>query len=161
MSDPRPAPRSRESAPATVIARRPASAQVQDHRAPRTALAAYTAFRERHYEPYLQYASLRIGRRGAAEGAVTAAFTELAVSWTVILGSAGPAACAWRILHDHVDRALGCGPTAVPDSQVVQGLQHDAHFLHEQMHLSRDRIAEVLGIRPGDLPSLPPRSPEE
>ncbi|MEV7862953.1 hypothetical protein AB0O86_30130 [Streptomyces hirsutus] len=124
-------------------------------------LTAYAAFRERHYEPYLQYAALRIGRRGAAEGVVTAAFTELAVSWTAILGSAGPAALAWRILHDHVDRALGCAPAAVPTGQVMQALHSDACFLHERMHLSRERIAEVLGIRPADLPSLPPRSPEE
>jgi hypothetical protein len=119
------------------------------------------AFRERHYEPYLQYAALRIGGSAAAEAAVIAAFTELAVSWTAILGGAGPAAVAWRILHDHVDRALGCGPTAVPASQIVQTLQYDARFLHEQMHLSPDRIAEVLGIRPADLPSLSARSPQE
>jgi hypothetical protein len=153
VTGPRPAARSGKWAPAL--------AGPHEHRAQRTALAAYTAFRERHYEPYLQYAALRIGRRGAAEKAVTAAFTELAVSWTAILGSAGPAAVAWRILHDHVDRALGCGPTAVPTSKVVQTLQSDAFILHEQMHLSRDRIAEVLGIHPGDLPGLPPLSPEE
>ncbi|MFF4527419.1 hypothetical protein [Streptomyces bluensis] len=123
-------------------------------------MAAYSAFRERHYEPYLQYAALRIGQPGVAESVVTAAFTELAVSWTAILGSAGPAAVAWCILHDHVDRALGCCPLVAPDRQVVQMLHHDAFFLHEHMHLSRDRIAEVLGIRPRDLPSLPPRSPE-
>lgn len=161
MTGPRPAVRSGESAPAVAVARWQALARPPEHRAPRSALTAYTAFRERHYEPYLQYAALRIGRRKAAERVVTAAFTELAVSWTAILGSAGPAAVAWRILHDHVDRALGCGPVAVPDGQAVQALQNDAFFLHEQMHLSRDRIAEVLGIRPGDLPSLPPRSPQE
>ncbi|MEU9381292.1 hypothetical protein AB0D38_09965 [Streptomyces sp. NPDC048279] len=146
-----PAPRSRSAAPAPGVAWQQAHARPQEHRAPPTALAAYTAFRERHYEPYLQYAALRIGRRQAAERAVTAAFTELAVSWTVVLGSAGPAAVAWRILHDHVDRALGRGPAA---GQAVQTLQHDANFLHEQMHLSSDRIAEVLGIHPSDVPSL-------
>jgi hypothetical protein len=144
-----------------VSAGPPARIRSSQDRAQRTALAAYTAFRERHYEPYLQYAALRIGRNAAAETAVVAAFTELAVSWTAILGGAGPAAVAWRILHDHVDRALGRGPTAVPAGQVVQMLQHDAHFLHEQMRLSPERIAEVLGVRPGDLPTLPSRSPQE
>lgn len=161
MTGHRPSARSGESAaPAAVITRQQGRVRPQEHRAPRTALTAYTAFRERHYEPYLQYAALRIGRRGAAETAVTAAFTELAVSWTAILGSAGPAAVAWRILHDHVDRALGYGPASVPADHVVQMLQCDAHFLHDRMHLSRDHIAEVLGIRPADLHSLLPRSPE-
>ncbi|MGW1543266.1 hypothetical protein ACWCPM_24015 [Streptomyces sp. NPDC002309] len=128
-------------------------------RVTRAALAAFTAFRERHYEPYLQYAALRIGRRGEAEPIVTAVFTELAVSWTVILGGADPAAVAWRMLHDHVDRAVGCGGTAASAGQMKQALHKDAHFLHEQMHLSRERIAEVLGIRLVDLLSLPPRSP--
>lgn len=161
MSGHRPADRCPQAAPAAIIAGQHAHVRLPEDRAQRTALAAYTAFRERHYEPYLQYAALRIGRGAAAERAVVAAFTELAVSWTAILGGAGPAAAAWRILHDHVDRALGCGPTSVPASQVVQTLQHDAHFLHEQMHLGPDRIAEVLGVRPGDLPRLPSRSPLE
>ncbi|MEV6948546.1 hypothetical protein AB0N07_42845 [Streptomyces sp. NPDC051172] len=159
MNGPRPADRCPE--PAAVTTGPHARLRPSQDRAQRTALAAYTAFRERHYEPYLQYAALRIGRSAAAETAVVAAFTELAVSWTAILGGAGPAAVAWRILHDHVDRALGHGPTAVPASQVVQTLQHDAHFLHEQMRLSPERIAEVLGVRPGDLPTLPTRSPQE
>ncbi|MFJ4691748.1 hypothetical protein [Streptomyces sp. NPDC088766] len=144
-----------------AVARRHAPVGPQEHRAQRTALTAYTAFRERHYAPYLQYASLRIGRRQAAERVVTAAFTELAVSWTAVLGSAGPAAVAWRILHDHVDRATGCGPAIVARGQDMQMLHSDACFLHEQMHLSRDRIAEVLGIRPSDLPRLPSLSSEE
>ena len=160
MSGPRPAGRS-EHSPSAAVARCHVPVRAQEHRAQRTALTAYTAFRERHYDPYLQYAVLRIGRSGAAEKAVIAAFTELAVSWTAILGSAGAAAAAWDILQDHVDRAVGCGPTAGPASQVVQTLQHDARLLHEQMHLSPDRIAEVLGIRPEDLPGLTPRSPEE
>ncbi|MFH8804907.1 hypothetical protein ACH4F6_36000 [Streptomyces sp. NPDC017936] len=151
----------REEASAALTARRHAPVCPQEHRAQRTALTAYTAFRERHYAPYLQYASLRIGRRQTAERVVTAAFTELAVSWTAILGSAGPAAVAWRILHDHVDRATGCGPATVPRSQDMQTLHNDACFLHEQMHLSRDRIAEVLGIRPSDLPRLLPLCSEE
>lgn len=161
MTGPRSAARSGQWAPPAVIARRPPPARPPEHRVPRISLAAYTAFRERHYEPYLQYATLRIGRRGAAERVVTAAFTELAVCWTAVLGSAGPAAVAWRILHDHVDRALEDDPVAGPAGQVVRTLYNDAFFLHEQMHLSRDRIAEVLGIRPGELPSLPPDSPKE
>ncbi|WP_074995684.1 hypothetical protein [Streptomyces prasinopilosus] len=161
MSGPRPAARFGQSSSAVVIAQRLAPLRPRrEHRAQRTALTAYTAFRERHYEPYLQYAALRIGRRGAAEKVVTAVFTELAVSWTAVLGSAGPAAVAWRILHDHVDRAVGCDPTAVAAVQDMQTLHDDACFLHEEMHLSRDRIAEVLGIRPADLPSLPSHSPE-
>ncbi|MEU3549451.1 hypothetical protein [Streptomyces longwoodensis] len=148
-----------QSSPAAAIARRQAVLRPwQEHRAQRTALTAYTAFRERHYEAYLQYASLRIGRRAAAETAVTAALTELAVSWTAILGSAGPAAVAWRILHHHVDRAAGCDPTAVAAGNDMQTLHDDAYFLHERLHLDRDRIAEVLGIHLADLPSLPPRS---
>ncbi|MGW6524007.1 hypothetical protein [Streptomyces sp. NPDC054962] len=148
------------SAPEAVITGQQGRFLAQDPRAPRTALTAYTAFRERHYEPYLLYAALRIGRPGAAEAAVTAAFTELAVSWTAILGGAGPAAVAWRILHDHVDRALGYGPADVPADHVVQMLRRDAYVLDKRMHLSRDRIAEVLGIRLEDLHSLLPRFPE-
>jgi hypothetical protein len=159
VSGPRPGDRCPDAA--AVSAGPHARVRGPQDRARRTALAAYTAFRERHYEPYLQYAALRIGRNAAAETAVVAAFTELAVSWTAILGGAGPAAVAWRILHDHVDRALGRSSTTVPASQVVQALQHDAHFLHEQMRLSPERIAEVLGVRPGDLPVLPPRCPQE
>jgi hypothetical protein len=110
----------------------------------------------------LQYAALRIGRRRAAETVVTAAFTELAVSWTVILGSAGcPAAGAWRILHDHVDRAVGSGSAALESGRGMQTLHDDACLLHEQMRLSRDRIAEVLGVHPADLPSLSQPSPDE
>ncbi|MFD5858748.1 hypothetical protein [Streptomyces chartreusis] len=154
MSGPRSAARPVKPA-SVVIARRHASARQLEHRAPRSALTAYTAFRERHYEPYLQYAALRIGRRGVAERVVTAAFIEMAVSWTAILGSAGPAALAWLILHDHVDRALGCGPDPVPACRAAQALREDAFFLYEQMNLSRDRIAEVLGIHPVNLPILP------
>lgn len=161
MNAHRPADRCPQAAPTAAVAGRHAPVRPPQDRAQRTALAAFTAFRERRYEPYLQYAALRIGRSAAAEAAVMAAFTELAVSWTAILGGAGPAAAAWRILHDHIDRALGCGPNAVPAGQAVQALQHDAHFLHEQMQLSPERIAEVLGIRPENLPSLPPRAPQE
>jgi hypothetical protein len=144
------------------VARHRSLARAQEHRAQRAAVTAYTAFRDRHYEPYLQYAALRIGRRRAAETVVTAALTELAVSWTMILGSAGgPAAGAWRILHDHVDRALERGSAASESGHGTQTLHDDACLLHEQMRLSRDRIAEVLGIRPADLPGLPPRSPDE
>lgn len=103
---------------------------------------------------------MRIGRRAAAETAVTAAFTELAVSWTAVLGSDGPAAVAWCILHDHVEQALESASTTVPAGRVAQTLQSDARFLYEQMHLSRDRIAEVLGMRPADVPSLLPHCPE-
>ncbi|MCQ9178665.1 hypothetical protein KMT30_06395 [Streptomyces sp. IBSBF 2953] len=159
MSGPRPAEVSEQS-PSAAAERGHAPVRAQEQRAQRTALTAYTAFRERHYDPYLQYAVLRIGRRQAAERVVTAAFTELAVSWTAILGGAGPAAVAWRILHDHVDRAT-CGPATVPMGQDMQTLHNDACFLHEQMHLSRDRIAEVLGIRPADLPRLPSLASEE
>jgi hypothetical protein len=158
VSGPRSAARFGQSSTAVVVRHQALLRPRQEHRAQRTALTAYTAFRERHYESYLQYAALRIGRRGAAEKVVTAAFTELAVSWTAVLGSAGPAAVAWRILHDHVDRAAGCAPAAIAADQDMQTLHDDACFLHEEMHLSRDRIAEVLGIRLVDLPSLPPRS---
>ncbi|MFH9828209.1 hypothetical protein [Streptomyces bobili] len=156
----RPADRSGQSPSAAAVARRQVPVLALEQRAQRTALTAYTAFRERHYDPYLQYAALRIGRRHAAERVVMAAFTELAVSWTAILGGAGPAAVAWRILHDHVDRATG-GPATVATGQDMQMLHSDACFLHEQMHLSRDRIAEVLGIRPADLPRLQSPAPEE
>ncbi|MDR6981018.1 hypothetical protein J2X68_007760 [Streptomyces sp. 3330] len=160
MSGHRPAARSGVSAPESVSTGQRDRFLHRDHRVPRSALTAYTAFRERHYEPYLLYAALRIGRPGAAEAAVTAAFTELAMSWTAILGDARPAAAAWRILHDHVDRALGYGPADVSADHVVQMLRRDAYVLDKRMHLSRDRIAEVLGIRPGDLHSLLPRFPE-
>ncbi|MGV2917036.1 hypothetical protein [Streptomyces alfalfae] len=159
MNVPRPGDRCPKAA--AVSTGPPARISPSQDRAQRIALTAYTAFRERHYEPYLQYAALRIGRSAAAETAVLAAFTELAVSWTAILGGTGPAAAAWRILHDHVDRALGHGPTPVSVSQLVQTMQHDAHFLHEQMRLCPERIADVLGVRPGDLPALPPRFPQE
>ncbi|MGW0874257.1 hypothetical protein ACWD3Z_27790 [Streptomyces sp. NPDC002740] len=148
------------SAPAFVITGQQGRLLPRDHRVPRTALTAYTAFHERHYEPYLLYAVLRIGRPKVAEAAVTAAFTELAVSWTTILGGAGPAAAAWRILHGSVDSAMGYGPADVPADHVVQMLRRDAYVLDKRMHLSRDRIAEVLGIRPGDLHSLLPRFPD-
>ncbi|MFJ4519205.1 hypothetical protein ACIP6V_09700 [Streptomyces sp. NPDC088770] len=158
MSGYLPAAQPWQSALVADITQRRVQAGPEGQRAQRTALTAYAAFRERHYESYLQYAGLRIGQRGAAEAAVDAAFTELAVSWTVLLGSAGPAAAAWRILHNHINRALGLGATTAPASRVVQTLQQDAHLLHQRMHLTHDRIAEVLGVRPGDVLRLLPRS---
>ncbi|WP_326725851.1 hypothetical protein OHT59_47030 [Streptomyces sp. NBC_00243] len=77
--------------PAMVLARHRLPVHARELRAERRALAPYAAFRERHYEPYLQYAGLRIGRHRAAESAVTAAFTELAVSCpTLKPTSSGP-----------------------------------------------------------------------
>ncbi|MFJ5035302.1 hypothetical protein ACIQB5_46480 [Streptomyces sp. NPDC088560] len=116
-------------------------------------MAAFAAFRERHYEPYLQYAALRIGRYGAAERAVAAAFTELAVSWTVVLGSSGPAAVAWDILHDHIGQALdGCCPPSLPG----RSLHLEAQVLHRRLQLSSERVAEVLGIPVEDVCGLLP-----
>ncbi|MFJ3762883.1 hypothetical protein [Streptomyces sp. NPDC090080] len=157
MTRNRHSPHPRSAASASDVARSRAHTHAQEHRVLPAALTAYTAFRERHYEPYLQYAALRIGRDQAAEKAVTAAFIELAVSWTAILGSAGPAAVAWTILHDHVERALG---HSAATGQGLQALHHDASLLHEQMHLSRDRTAEVLGIDPADIPILLSRPTE-
>ncbi|MFJ4689218.1 hypothetical protein [Streptomyces sp. NPDC088789] len=117
-------------------------------------LAAFAAFRERHYEPYLQYAALRIGRPGAAETAVAAAFTELAVSWTTVLGRADPAAAAWCILHEHIDRALGMVPPGACGGGIAPSLRQDAYLLHKGMRLSGDRIAELLGLSPGDIRCL-------
>ncbi|MGW0578821.1 hypothetical protein ACWD25_23270 [Streptomyces sp. NPDC002920] len=119
-------------------------------------MAAFTAFCERHYEPYVQYAALRIGQHGAAEAAVAAAFTELAVSWTAVLGSPGPAAVAWGILQDHVDHALGQRRRTAPHSRAAHTLRQDAQLLYGQMQLSSERVAEVLGVLPSDVPSLLP-----
>ncbi|MGW0886313.1 hypothetical protein [Streptomyces sp. NPDC002671] len=119
-------------------------------------MAAFAAFRERHYEPYLQYAALRIGQYGAAERAVAAAFTELAVSWTVVLGSSGPAAVAWDILHDHIDQALGGRVRPCPFSRPVRSLHLDVQVLHRRLQLSSERVAEVLGIPVEDVCGLLP-----
>ncbi|MEV3972805.1 hypothetical protein AB0K68_32435 [Streptomyces sp. NPDC050698] len=134
-----------------------------EHRAPHSVLASYVAFRERLYEPYVLYTTWRMGQLAAAERVVAAAFTELAVSWTTVLGSASPAVVAWSILHDHVDKALGLGAVADADAAdaLGQALPSDVAFLREHMHMSRDRIADVLGVRPVDLPSLPASSPPE
>lgn len=149
--------------PAVILARHRMPVSAGELRAERRALAAYAVFRERHYEPYVQYAALRIGRHRAAELAVSAAFTELAVSWTAVLGSAGPAAVAWRILHDHIDDVLGLRPAPAHASggQMVRALQHDVYLLHQQIHMSRDRIAEVLGISPDQVSGLLQRSSKE
>ncbi|MEU9575114.1 hypothetical protein AB0D62_35735 [Streptomyces massasporeus] len=132
-----------------------------EHRAPHSVLASYVAFRERLYEPYVLYTTWRMGRLAAAERVVAAAFTELAVSWTTVLGSASPAVVAWSILHDHVDKALGLGAVADAADALGQALPRDVAFLREHMHMSRDRIADVLGVRTVDLPSLPTSSPPE
>ncbi|MEG8281273.1 hypothetical protein [Streptomyces sp. AHA2] len=139
-----------------VCARRP------EHRAPQAALASFVAFRERLYEPYMLYTTWRMGRLAAAERVVTAAFTELAVSWLAVLGSASPAVVAWGILHHHVDQALGLDAVGdVADARAQQVLPSDVAFLREYMHMSRDRIADVLGLRPVDLPDLAAHDPGE
>ncbi|RPF39347.1 hypothetical protein [Streptomyces sp. TLI_185] len=138
-----------------------APAAAGEARAGRATLAAYAVFRERHYEPYLHYAALRIGRHEAAETAVTAAFTELAVSWTAVLGSAGPAAIAWRILHHHIDHALGLSPGQASGGRPVWALLHDVHLLHQEMHLSCERIAEVVGLPPDQVLGLLPPATQD
>ncbi|MFJ6900586.1 hypothetical protein [Streptomyces hokutonensis] len=148
-------------APAVVLARHRMPVRAGELRAERRALAAYAAFRERHYEPYLQYVGLRIGWHGAAESVVTAAFTELAVSWTAVLGSAGPAAVAWRILSDHIDDVLGRRSGHASGHQMVQALRDDVYLMHQQMHMSRDRIAELLGIAPDQVSGLLQHSSKE
>ncbi|MGW2492330.1 hypothetical protein ACWCV9_34695 [Streptomyces sp. NPDC001606] len=117
-------------------------------------MAAFAAFRERLYEPYLQYSALRIGQYGAAERAVAAAFTELAVSWTKVLGSSGPAAVAWDILHDHIDQALGGHLHPCPFGRPVRSLHLEVQVLHRRLLLSSERIAEVLGIPVEDVCGL-------
>ncbi|WP_145883812.1 hypothetical protein [Streptomyces sp. BK340] len=121
-------------------------------------MTAFAAFRERHYEPYLQYAALRIGQDCAAETAVAAAFTELAVSWTVVLGSTIPAAVAWDILHDHIDHAVGVKTQTSAPGRAARSLQLDAHVLHRRLRLSSERVAEVLGVAREDLVGLLPSS---
>ncbi|MCF3118324.1 hypothetical protein IPZ68_01165 [Streptomyces arenae] len=123
-------------------------------RSQRAALAAFDAFRQRHYQPYLGYALLRLGRPAAAESVVSAAFTELAVSWHLVLGSPEPAAIAWRILHEHVDGALGPAAARAADEPRRGALRRDACLLHDQMHLSCERTAEVMGICQADLAGL-------
>ncbi|MFD3821929.1 hypothetical protein [Streptomyces sp. NPDC058625] len=121
-------------------------------------MTAFTVFRERHYEPYVQYAALRIGQYGAAERVVAAAFTELAVSWTVALGSAGPAAIAWDILRDHIGQAVGERRRPCPFARSVQSLQMEAQVLHRRLQLSSERVAEVLGVPVEDICGLLPAS---
>jgi hypothetical protein len=123
-------------------------------RARPAALASFDAFRQRNYEPYLEYAALRLGQRHEAETTVAAAFTELAVSWTAVLGTAGPAAIAWHILHDHIDHALGHPARPGP---AEAGRQQDARLLHHDLRLSSERTAEVMGIPPSDIAGLLPR----
>lgn len=145
---------------AGVAARRRSCVRRPEHRAPHSALASYVAFRERLYEPCVLYTTWRMGRLAAAERVVAAAFTELAVSWMAVLSSASPAVVAWSILHDHVDQALGLGAVRDAEDEPGQALPSDVAFLQEQMHMSRERIADVLGVRPVDLPSLS-GSPQE
>lgn len=128
----------------------------RDMRAERSAVTAFAAFRERHYEPYLQYAALRIGQYGVAERAVAAAFTELAVSWTVVLGSPGPAAVAWDILHDHIGQALNERFCPRPSTRPARSLHLEAQVLHRRLQLSSERVAEVLGIPVADVYGLLP-----
>ncbi|MEV0259041.1 hypothetical protein AB0H82_32855 [Streptomyces sp. NPDC050732] len=123
-------------------------------RSQRTVLAAFDAFRQRHYQPYLDYALLRLGRGEAAEATIAAAFTELAVSWHQVLRSSEPAAIAWRMLHQHIDHALGHARTDVSALGGVGALQRDARLLRDQLHLSSERTAEVMGITESDLAGL-------
>ncbi|MER6406242.1 hypothetical protein ABT269_22545 [Streptomyces viridosporus] len=109
-------------------------------------MTAFAAFRERYYEHYVQYAALRLGAYVSAEEVVAAAFTELAVSWTVVLGSSGPAAVAWDILHDHIEQALGPVQFPCPSRRPARSLHLDAQVLHRRLQLSSARVAEVLGL---------------
>lgn len=136
--------------------RRTGAAHRDAARAEQAAVAAYTAFRERHYEPYVQYATLRIGQYGAAEKVVAATFTELAVSWIVVLGSAGPAAIAWDILRDHIGQAVGERRCPCPLVRSVGTLQMEAQVLHRRLQLSSERVAEVLGVPVEDVCGLLP-----
>ncbi|MGA4838154.1 hypothetical protein [Streptomyces sp. G45] len=134
------------------LARRPAA--IRADRSQRLLLAAFHAFRQRHYQPYLQYAVLRLGRRAPAEAAVAATFTELAVSWHMILGSSEPAAIAWRTLHDHVDEAQDHAMKPPSGGGAARALERDAHLLHDELNFSRERAAEMMGIASTDLPRL-------
>ncbi|MEW2134932.1 hypothetical protein [Streptomyces sp. NPDC005435] len=127
-----------------------------DLRAERAAVAAFAAFRERHYESYLQYTEVRIGHYGPAERVVAEAFTELAVSWTAVLGSSGPAAVAWDILHEHIDHALGAGSAFAPSEKPARSLHLEAHVLCRRLRLSSERVAELLGRPVDDIRGLLP-----
>ncbi len=85
---------------------------------------------------------------------MAAAFTELAVSWHMTLGSSGPAAIAWRTLHVHVDEALEHAQEPPQGGSVTRALERDAHLLHDQLHFSCERAAEVMGIASTEFPRL-------
>lgn len=123
-------------------------------RSQRIALAAFDAFRQRHYEPYLAYALLRLDLEEAAEATVNAAFTELAVSWHRVLRSSEPAAIAWHMLHRYIDQALGQETSGSSADRAVGALRQDARLLHHQLHLSAERTAEVMGMALVDLVGL-------
>lgn len=144
------------TAPVAGVDNVPAERDFRSRRArsQRAALAAFDAFRQRHYQPYLGYTLLRLGRMDTAEATVAAAFTELAVSWHLVLRSSEPAAIAWHILHDHVDRALGPAAGRTAEEGEAGALRRDACLLHDQMHLSSEKAAEVMGIGSADLVGL-------
>nr|BAK19882.1 hypothetical protein [Streptomyces rochei] len=104
---------------------------------------AFYAFYDLHRPAYHAYATARLPRE-EAELSVTHLFNLIASHWTWVITRECPSAWAWEEHTRTVGRRAGHTPTQAEDTAL----------LHDDLHLSIDRIATITGTAPGRVTAL-------
>jgi DNA-directed RNA polymerase specialized sigma24 family protein len=105
----------------------------------------YEAFTQFHRARYLRYAQTRTSDPAAAALAVEEAFSDLAAIWGEVLRSPNPAAIAWPVLRQAVERCSP-PPTAATVFHFLPPGHADAVVLHHGLGLPLAETAELMGI---------------
>ncbi|WP_331738394.1 sigma-70 family RNA polymerase sigma factor [Embleya sp. NBC_00896] len=143
----------------------------------------FRAFHESNVRVWLRYARLHLGEEQAAEVVVDGAFEDLARSWPRALTCESVQAFAWGLLREHIAACLEHRRTAFVEVAAFDAVrvvlrsarakfeimesalglytaisrlpdrQYDALVLRHVLGYPEDRVALMLGSRPGTVRS--------
>jgi len=110
----------------------------------------YEAFTQLHRTRYLRYTQARNSNPAAAAMVVEEAFADLAAIWGDVLRSPSPAAIAWSVLRQTVERQSP-PPSEATVFHILPPDYADAVVLHHGLGLPLEEAADLMGI---DISSL-------
>ncbi|MER8073703.1 hypothetical protein ABTZ59_36340 [Streptomyces sp. NPDC094034] len=105
----------------------------------------YVAFRELNRPRYRRYARARTGDADAAERAVEGMLADLAVVWKEVLRSPSPAAAAWCLLGQNIEKCTRAD-TGSALHRVLRTELADTALLHLQLGVSLMDAADLMGV---------------
>lgn len=106
----------------------------------------YLAFRQLHYDTYVDYAQVRTRSRVRAVRCVENVFDRLCASWHDVLRGS-PASRAWELLSEQAGCLSDCSMGhSWPIHCLLEDRQADAVLLHQRLCLSVEEAANLMGV---------------